>query len=200
MGTRAGKDVHSSLMARVDNPAWRLVKALDTLVADDGFTPAIEGWFDSVAPLTDRQKQLIAEDVAKSDEAQMKKILGVKRWIKDEDFLTSSIRLASQPTVNIQGLVSGYTGPGGKTVLPGRAEAKLDFRLVPNMTKDEAVEAQGASREARLSDIEVRQRRLQPDRDRRRQRRSSRAAQATLQRAGIPYTTCTRAGPAAGRA
>jgi acetylornithine deacetylase/succinyl-diaminopimelate desuccinylase-like protein len=42
--------------------------------------------------------------------------------------------------VNIQGLVSGYTGPGGKTVLPGRAEAKLDFRLVPNMTRDEAVE------------------------------------------------------------
>ncbi|MEO8618591.1 MAG: M20/M25/M40 family metallo-hydrolase [Sphingomicrobium sp.] len=138
-GRGPAKDIHSSLMASVDNPAWRLVKALDTLVADDGFTPAIDGWFDNVAPLTDRQKQLLAEDVATADEAQMKKILGVKRWIKDEDFLTSSNRLASQPTVNIQGLVSGYTGPGGKTVLPGRAEAKLDFRLVPNMTKDEAV-------------------------------------------------------------
>jgi acetylornithine deacetylase/succinyl-diaminopimelate desuccinylase-like protein len=63
----------------------------------------------------------------------------VRRWIQDEDFLTSAYRLASQPTVNIQGLVSGYTGPGGKTVLPGRAEAKLDFRLVPDMTKEEAV-------------------------------------------------------------
>jgi acetylornithine deacetylase/succinyl-diaminopimelate desuccinylase-like protein len=40
--------------------------------------------------------------------------------------------------VNIEGLVSGYTGPGGKTVLPGRAEAKLDLRLVPNMTREEA--------------------------------------------------------------
>src|SRR5690606_38205873 len=35
------KDIHSSLMAVVDNPAWRLVKALDTLVAEDGFTPAV---------------------------------------------------------------------------------------------------------------------------------------------------------------
>jgi acetylornithine deacetylase/succinyl-diaminopimelate desuccinylase-like protein len=48
-------------------------------------------------------------------------------------------RFLSQPTVNIQGLVSGYTGQGGKTVLPGRAEAKLEFRLVPDMTYDEAV-------------------------------------------------------------
>jgi acetylornithine deacetylase/succinyl-diaminopimelate desuccinylase-like protein len=133
------KDIHSSLMAVVDSPAWRLVKALDTLVAEDGFTPAIDGWFENVAPLTVRQKELIAEGVRNSNEAELKKQLGVKHWIKDEDFATSAVRLAQQPTVNIQGLVSGYTGPGGKTVLPGRAEAKIDLRLVPNMTKDEAV-------------------------------------------------------------
>jgi acetylornithine deacetylase/succinyl-diaminopimelate desuccinylase-like protein len=58
--------------------------------------------------------------------------------------------------VNIQGLVSGYTGPGGKTVLPGRAEAKLDFRLVPNMTRDEAVEKLKAHLAQRgFGDIEV---------------------------------------------
>jgi acetylornithine deacetylase/succinyl-diaminopimelate desuccinylase-like protein len=66
------------------------------------------------------------------------KQLGIKHWYKDEDYLTASYRLASQPTVNIEGLVSGYTGPGGKTVLPGRAEAKLDLRLVPDMTREEA--------------------------------------------------------------
>ena len=136
-GRGPAKDIHSSLMARVDNPAWRLVKALDTLVADDGFTPAIDGWFENDRPLTAREKELIKADLPK-DEAAVKKLLGVQHWIKDEDFLTSSYRLASQPTVNIQGLVSGYTGPGGKTVLPGRAEAKLDFRLVPNMTREEA--------------------------------------------------------------
>ena len=132
-------DVHSSNHARIESPAWRLVKALDTLVADDGHTPAIDGWFENVQPLTARQKELIAQRVAATNEADIKKSLGVGRWIDNEDYLTSSYRFLSQPTVNIQGLVAGYTGTGGKTVLPGRAEAKLEFRLVPNMTKDEAV-------------------------------------------------------------
>jgi len=137
-GRGPAKDIHSSLKANVDSPVWRLVKALNTLVAEDGQTPAIDGWFDNVKPLTARQKQLIAEGVSKSDEADIKKQLGIKHWYNDEDYLTASYRLASQPTVNIEGLVSGYTGPGGKTVLPGRAEAKLDLRLVPDMTREEA--------------------------------------------------------------
>ena len=132
-------DIHSSNHSRVESPAWRLVKALDTLVADDGHTPAIDGWFENVAALTARQKQLIAQRVAATNEADVKKSLGVGRWINNEDYQTSSERFLSQPTVNIQGLISGYQGQGGKTVLPGRAEAKLEFRLVPNMTKDEAV-------------------------------------------------------------
>lgn len=132
-------DIHSSNHSRVESPAWRLVKALDTLVADDGHTPAIDGWFENVAALTSRQKQLIAERVAATNESDVKKSLGVGRWINNEDYQTSSERFLSQPTVNIQGLISGYQGQGGKTVLPGRAEAKLEFRLVPNMTKDEVV-------------------------------------------------------------
>ena len=133
------KDIHSSLMANVDSPAWHLIKALNTLTADDGHTPAIDGWFEHVRPLTARQKELIKADVAAGNEADDFKTLGIKHWYKDEDYLTASYRLAEQPTVNIQGLVSGYMGPGGKTVLPGRAEAKIDLRLVPDMTKDEAV-------------------------------------------------------------
>ena len=49
--------------------------------------------------------------------------------------------LQSRPTVNIEGLVGGYTGPGGKTILPHRAVAKLDLRLVPDMKADEALAA-----------------------------------------------------------
>ena len=150
------KDIHSSLMANVDSPAWHLIKALDTLVADDGHTPAIDGWFENVKPLTARQKELIAADVAASNEADDKKVLGINGWYKNEDYLTASYRLASQPTVNIQGLVSGYMGPGGKTVLPGRAEAKIDLRLVPDMTKDEAVAKLKAHLAKRgFGDIEV---------------------------------------------
>jgi acetylornithine deacetylase/succinyl-diaminopimelate desuccinylase-like protein len=131
-------DVHSSVHARVESPVWRLVKALDTLVADDGHTPAIDGWFDNVRPLTPRQKAIIAEGLKGASEAEAKAQVGVGRWINNEDFQTSTERLLSQPTVNIQGLVSGYMGPGGKTVLPSRAEAKLEFRLVPDMTQAEA--------------------------------------------------------------
>ncbi len=62
----------------------------------------------------------------------------------------------SQPTVNIEGLVGGYTGPGGKTVLPHRAEAKLDLRLVPDMTAEGALAAlQAHLAKQGFGDIEV---------------------------------------------
>jgi acetylornithine deacetylase/succinyl-diaminopimelate desuccinylase-like protein len=75
------------------------------------------------------------------NEASIKEQLGVAHWIGDEDFLASLERLASRPTVNIEGLVGGYTGPGGKTILPHKAVAKLDLRLVPDMTAAEALDA-----------------------------------------------------------
>jgi acetylornithine deacetylase/succinyl-diaminopimelate desuccinylase-like protein len=132
------KDIHSSLKAMVDSPAWRLVQALQTLVTPDGNTPVIDGWFENVRPLSVREKELIAQAAASSDETSRKKLLGVEHWIDDLPFEDALERLASQPTVNIEGLVAGYTGPGGKTILPGRAVAKLDLRLVPNQTRTEA--------------------------------------------------------------
>jgi acetylornithine deacetylase/succinyl-diaminopimelate desuccinylase-like protein len=63
----------------------------------------------------------------------------------------------SRPTVNIEGLVGGYTGPGGKTILPGKAVAKLDLRLVPDMTAAEALAALKAHLAKKgFGDIEVR--------------------------------------------
>ncbi len=134
------RDVHSSLKAMVDSPAWRLVKALDTLTGDDGNTIAIDG-FPTAPPLSAQDKALVAAATARRDEARSKAQLGVPRWIDDLPWQQANERLVSQPTVNIQGLVSGYTGPGGKTVLPHRAVAKLDLRLLPGMGKDAAVEA-----------------------------------------------------------
>lgn len=138
-GRGPAQDIHSSQFARVDSPAWRLVQALNTLIKPDGHTPAVEGFFDRVQPLTARQKALIAEAARKSSEADAKKSLGVQRWIEDESWEQSLVRLAEQPTINIQGLVAGYTGPGGKTILPHRAVAKVEMRLVPDMTRDDSV-------------------------------------------------------------
>jgi acetylornithine deacetylase/succinyl-diaminopimelate desuccinylase-like protein len=159
-GERWGKgpkgDIHSSQHAHVDSPVWHLVQALNTLVEPDGHTPAIDGWFDNVRPLTAREKELIAMTAKASNEAEAKAAMGVKMWINDEPWQQTLERLASQPTVNIQGLVAGYGGPGGKTVLPGRAEAKLEARLVPNQTFKEAEQKLRAHLTKRgFGDIEV---------------------------------------------
>ena len=128
------KDVHSSLEAQVDSPSWHLVQALNTLVEKDGHTPAVEGFFEHAKPLSAAQQQMVVTYAATVPEAVVKKQLGVDRWVHDLNWQDSLLRLYSQPTINIEGLVGGYTGPGGKTVLPHRAVAKIDMRLVPDMT------------------------------------------------------------------
>ncbi|HEX4241792.1 MAG TPA: M20/M25/M40 family metallo-hydrolase [Steroidobacteraceae bacterium] len=137
-GRGAKDDIHSSYKAELDSPVWHLVKALSTMVSEDGNDPTIDGWFDNVKPLTARQKEIIAAKVAETKEEDVKKLLGVQTWVRDLSYGDAQLRLASQPTVNIEGLYAGYTGKGGKTVLPSKAVAKLDFRLVPDQTADEA--------------------------------------------------------------
>jgi len=127
-------DVHSSLEAQLDSPSWHLVQALNTLVKADGHTPAVEGFFEKIRPLSARQKQILEDAIPKRNEAAAKKALGVDHWFKDESYHDSLVRLVTQPTINIEGLVGGYTGTGGKTILPHRAVAKIDMRLVPDMT------------------------------------------------------------------
>jgi len=134
------RDTHSSNKARMDSPAWHLVQALNTLVAADG-SPAIEHFADKARPLSDKEKQMIAVAANRINEAATKKALGVEHWMRDASWRESLEMLVSQPTVNIEGLVGGYTGPGGKTILPHRAVAKLDLRLVPDMTAAEALAA-----------------------------------------------------------
>ena len=139
-GRGPAKDVHSSLKAMVDSPAWRLVKALDTLVSDDGNTITVDG-YPPVPPISAEHRAMVAAAMAKRNEARARQQLGVPRWIDDLPWQQANERLVSQPTINIEGLVGGYTGPGGKTVLPHRAVAKIDMRLVPPMTRDGAVAA-----------------------------------------------------------
>ena len=74
-------------------------------------------------------------------EASTKKQFSTQHWIDDLSWEQANERLESQPTVNIEGLVGGYTGPGGKTVLPHRAVAKIDMRLVPDMKAADALAA-----------------------------------------------------------
>jgi acetylornithine deacetylase/succinyl-diaminopimelate desuccinylase-like protein len=134
------KDVHSSNKARLDSPAWHLVEALTTLVTPDGNEPAIDGYTAKALPLSAADKRMIAAAAKRLDENTAKKGMGVQHWVRDVGWEEALQLLVSKPTVNIEGLVGGYTGPGGKTILPGRAVAKLDLRLVPDMTAKESLE------------------------------------------------------------
>src|SRR5436853_133258 len=150
------RDIHSSNKARVDSPAWHLVEALATLVSPDGNDPAIEGFADKARPLSAAEKAMIAEAANRLDEQVTKQQLGVDHWVHDVSWREALELLMSRPTVNIEGLVGGYTGPGGKTILPHRAVAKLDLRLVPDMTAAEAFTALKAHLAKRgFEDIEV---------------------------------------------
>lgn len=192
-GRGPAKDIHSSLKAQVDSPVWRLVQALHTLVSADGNTPAVDGIFKRVRPLTARERALIAANARATNEADAKATLGVKRWIDDLPWQQSLERLASQPTINIEGLVAGYTGPGGKTVLPGRAVAKLDMRLVPNMTAADTLAKVKAHLAKRgYGDVEVNMSGGYDPTETAENSRVIRAQQAVYTRAGVTHTLYPR--------
>lgn len=132
-------DVHSSLEAQVDSPTWHLVQALNTLVEKDGHTPAVEGFFELAKPLNEDQKKMIQTYAVTTNEKSEMASLGVEHWVHDASWVDSLMLLESKPTINIEGMVAGYTGPGGKTVLPHRAVAKIDMRLVPDMTAEDTL-------------------------------------------------------------
>jgi len=149
------KDVHSSNRARLDSPAFRLVQALTTLVNSDG-DPAIDGFGREAKAATVAEREMLDEAATKLSEATAMSLLGAKRWAHDLPWRETLERFMFTPTVNIEGLVAGYTGPGGKTVMPHRAVAKLDLRLVPDMTYDGAIAALKAHLAKRgFGDIEV---------------------------------------------
>jgi acetylornithine deacetylase/succinyl-diaminopimelate desuccinylase-like protein len=149
------KDVHSSNRARLDSPSFHLVQALATLVNADG-DPAIDGFAAAAKPPDAAQKAMLDAYAARVAEATAKRSLSADQWAHGEAWRASLERFFFTPTVNIEGLVAGYTGPGGKTVLPHRAVAKLDLRLVPDMTYDGAVAALKAHLAKRgFGDIEV---------------------------------------------
>src|SRR5437773_1720650 len=149
------KDVHSSNRARLDSPSFHLVQALATLVTADG-DPAIDGFADAALPVSAAERAMIDAAAARLSEPTAKRMLSTDRWAHDLAWRASLERFVSTPTVNIEGLVAGYTGPGGKTVLPHRAVAKLDLRLVPAMTFDGAVAALKAHLAKRgFGDVEV---------------------------------------------
>lgn len=124
-------DAHSSLAPALENPAWRIVGALGTLRSPDGRAVAVEGWNDGAEPLDALSRGLL--DAEPLDARALAAGFGAKGLAGGRTPDEAKRDLAAAPTCNIAGLLSGYVGEGAKTVLPARAAAKVDFRLVPGM-------------------------------------------------------------------
>jgi acetylornithine deacetylase/succinyl-diaminopimelate desuccinylase-like protein len=137
-GRGSAQDIHSSAAARIDQPAWRLVQALNTLIAPNG-DPAIDGFTENVRPLSAAERRMVDIAAQRLDEKMFKESYGVKVWARDADWRQSLEDAVSRPTLTIEGLVGGYGGPGGKTIMPHKMTAKLDMRLVPDMTPEEVI-------------------------------------------------------------
>ncbi|HUF48843.1 MAG TPA: M20/M25/M40 family metallo-hydrolase [Vicinamibacterales bacterium] len=153
--TRA--EIHGSYKALVDAPALRLVQALASLTTPDGNTITVPGYYDGVGGPTPDEERLINAMAAEWNDESERAALGVDRWIDDATGREAILRYLYDPTLNIDGMWSGYTGEGVKTILPHRAVAKVDSRLPPGLGPDEALELIRAHLDARgFTDIEIR--------------------------------------------
>lgn len=136
----ASQDVHSGLGGSIfPNSAWRLVWALSTLKGPDEVIN-LPGFYDPVISPSATDRQLVAALPETADEYKSR--YGVKSFLKGiQGGIELRIDEVFEPTCTICGLTSGYQGPGSKTILPARASAKVDFRLVPNQTPEQVLTA-----------------------------------------------------------
>ena len=135
--TGPNRDLHSGVYGgAVANPITILAKMIASL-HDENNHITIPGFYDDVVVATDEERKLMAR--APYDEEEFKKDLGVKELWGEKGF-TSNERTGIRPTLELNGIWGGYIGEGAKTVLPGKAFAKISARLVPNQTSDKMTE------------------------------------------------------------
>lgn len=147
------RDLHSGYAAIAPSPVWRLIWALNTL-KDEHDNITIDQYLDHVRAPSEAELAMLR--AIPLDEAKKKAALGIDRFINDEHGLDVLKRFYYGPTVTICGLQAGYTGEGVKTVLPAYAFAKIDFRLVPDLTPELCVKLLRAHLDRRgFTDVEI---------------------------------------------
>jgi acetylornithine deacetylase/succinyl-diaminopimelate desuccinylase-like protein len=135
--TGADRDLHSGTYGgAVANPITILAKMIASC-HDENNHITIPGFYDDVAVATKEERVLLNK--APYDEAEYKKELGVKELWGEKGFTTYE-RTGIRPTLEINGIWGGYQGEGAKTVLPGKATAKISARLVPNQSSHKMTE------------------------------------------------------------
>ena len=130
------RDAHSSLAVLIKNPAWRLIEAVKTLRDSDGKI-LIKDWYKEVTRFSKKDLDLIKQEPF--DENAFKKEFGIKSFVGNRTGIDAKKALVGGATCNIAGFISGHTGDGAKTILPGHALVKIDFRLIPKMSPKKQV-------------------------------------------------------------
>lgn len=150
-------EIHGSYKAAVDSPVWRLVQALAALTTPDGNTITVPGYYDAIRPPTNEEQRLANAAIAAQEQQAAQRLLGVDRWIDGMSASEATLRLLFDTTLNIDGIWGGYTGEGGKTILPHKATAKVDSRLVPNQKPEEQLALIRKHLDARgFTDVKIR--------------------------------------------
>jgi acetylornithine deacetylase/succinyl-diaminopimelate desuccinylase-like protein len=129
----ARSDLHSKWGAIVPNPAWRLVQALATITSPKGVI-TIDGFSSHIAPISDEDAEVLK--VIELDEVGLKREFRINGWVRAMKGPTLVKEHIFGATCTICGIQTGHTEAGAKTVLPSTAMARLDFRLVPDLTSD----------------------------------------------------------------
>ncbi len=131
------RDLHSGIFGgTVDNPAMALSQLLAQLRDPDGRV-AIPGFYDDVKPLSDYERQQFAR-LPFTDE-QYRQMLGVPKLFGEKGYTPFEQRSA-RPTLEINGLTSGYQGEGSKTIVPAWARVKITTRLVPDQSPGKIIQ------------------------------------------------------------
>jgi acetylornithine deacetylase/succinyl-diaminopimelate desuccinylase-like protein len=127
------KVVHSMYAPVVDNPMWYLIQALSTMKTIEG-TILLEGFYDNIRDPEADEKSLVS--AMSPDEDGMLESLGAREFREGVRGTELLMKLVFDPTCNINGVTGGYCGKGAKTIIPSRATASIDFRLVPDQDPD----------------------------------------------------------------
>ena len=130
-------DMHSGIFGgAVANPAFVLAQMIAQM-KDRGGRVRVPGFYDDVQPLQDAERQAWAS--LPFNEKKYKKDFGIPKLFGESDYTTLE-RTWARPTLEVNGLLSGFTGAGAKTVLPAVAMAKISMRLVPNQDPNKIAE------------------------------------------------------------
>jgi acetylornithine deacetylase/succinyl-diaminopimelate desuccinylase-like protein len=149
----ARTDLHSKWGGVVPNPAWNLVQALSTIVSPKGVI-TIDGFSSYIAPFAEEDAKSLKQ--LEIDEAGLKREFKINHWVRGLTGRALTKELIFGPTCTICGIQTGHTEAGAKTVLPGMAVARLDFRLVPDLSPALVISLLRAHLDARgFQDIEV---------------------------------------------